>query len=130
MGEGANVVIVAEVTGVLGGDEHPHVVGVPVGDDVAHVTAVLGAVDLAEVLGPAARAGDDGFLDVVVDADLGFLGGVGDVLGFAGAEGLVVALVAVVEGAVGVVALARGKARLVAGMTVGHVVHVGGLCVD
>merc|ERR1719258_768546 len=124
-GESTHVVVVAEVTDVLGSDEHPEVVGVPVVDDVAHVAGVLLAVHLTEAGGPAV-AGDHGFLDVVVDADLGLLGGVADVLTFASAEGLVVALVAIVQRAVGVEALAGGLARFVTGMTVGHVVHVAG----
>merc|ERR1719258_121740 len=121
-GEGTHVVVVTLVVGVLGTDEHPEVVGVPVVDDGAHVTSVVAGIVLVEAAGPAL---DDGFLDVVVDADLGLLGDVLAVVLFASAEGLVVALVAIVQGAVGVEALAGGEARLVTGQAVGEVVHVG-----
>lgn len=63
-------------------------------------------------------------LNVVVDADLGFLGGVGNVNFLAGAERLVVLFVAVVERAVGVEALANGEAALVTGAPVGDKMHV------
>ena len=86
---------------------------------------VLSTVAFVETSGPALVL-DVLFGDVVVDADLGFRGGVGHVLGLTGAEGLVVLLVAIVERAVGVLANTSSEAGLVALVPVGDVVHVAG----
>jgi len=121
-GESANVVVVATIIYVLSGDEHPIVVGVPVTDDVAHVTAVLGTVLLIKTHTPTGKV----FLrDVVVNANLGFFGGVGDVLGFTSAQRFVVPLVAIVERAVGVGADVGGDTGVITRGTVSDVVHVG-----
>ena len=123
--EGSDVVVVATVTSVLGSDEHPVVVGVPVTDHVAHVTTVLGSVGLVEAYMPAA---ENRFLDIMMNSNLGLGGSVADVRGFAGAERLVVLLIAIVERAVGVAANRGRHASLVTGSTVGDVVHVAGFC--